>query len=152
MGVERTFVAVKPDGVERGLVGEIMSRFERKGLKLVAAKMMHVSKELAEEHYKEHKGKPFFDGLVDFITSGPIMAMVWEGKGAIAVCRNVIGQTNPASANPGTIRGDLALDLGRNVVHGSDGQESAQREIAIFFKNEELMNNWSRSIEKWVTE
>lgn len=152
MSVERTFVAVKPDGVERGLIGEIIGRFERRGLKLVGLKLMQVPVELAERHYGEHKGKPFFDGLVKFITSGPIVAMVWEGKGAITLARNVIGATNPAAAAQGTIRGDLAVEIGRNCVHGSDGPESAAREIGLFFKDEELVNGWNRTIEKWIGE
>lgn len=152
MSVERTFVAVKPDGVERGLVGEILGRFERRGLKLVGLKLMVVPVELAERHYGEHKGKPFFEGLVKFITSGPIVAMVWEGKNAITLARNVIGATNPTAAAQGTIRGDLATDIGRNAVHGSDGPESATREIGLFFKEEELVNGWNRTIEKWISE
>lgn len=149
--IQRTFVAIKPDGVQRGLVGEIVSRFERKGLKLVGMKLMQVSKELAENHYGEHKGKPFFDGLVSFITSGAVVAMVLEGKDAIAIARNVIGATNPASSAPGTIRGDLALEIGRNVVHGSDGPESAAREIGIFFNQSELCN-WNRTVQCWISE
>lgn len=150
--VERTFVAIKPDGVERGLVGEIIGRFERKGLKLVGLKQMQVTKELAETHYGEHKGKPFFDGLVKFITSGPVVAMAWEGKNAAAVARTVIGATNPQAAAPGTIRGDLAFDISRNIVHGSDSPESGVRELGIFFKEEELVNGWNRTIETWITE
>jgi nucleoside-diphosphate kinase len=152
VSVERTFVAVKPDGVERGLVGDILGRFERRGLKLVGMKLMVVPVELAERHYGEHKGKPFFEGLVKFITSGPIVAMVWEGKNAITLARNVIGATNPTAAAQGTIRGDLATDIGRNAVHGSDGPESAVREIGLFFKEDELVNNWNRTIEKWISE
>ncbi|MBX9669610.1 MAG: nucleoside-diphosphate kinase [Candidatus Obscuribacterales bacterium] len=152
MSVERTFVAIKPDGVERGLIGKVIDRFESRGLKLVGMKLMKLSSAKAEEHYGEHKGKPFFDGLVGFITSGPIVAMVWEGKGAIALARNVIGATNPASANPGSIRGDLAVDIGRNVVHGSDGPDSAKREISIFFSEAELSPEWPRSVDKWVAE
>ena len=152
MAEERTFVAIKPDGVERGLVGEIVQRFERKGLKLVGLKMMTVTKAKAEEHYGEHKGKPFFDGLVSFITSGPLVAMCWEGKNAIVIARNVIGATNPKDATPGTIRGDLAVDIGRNVVHGSDGPDSAKREIGIFFAPEEITQDWNRTIHKWVVE
>ncbi len=152
MSVERTFVAVKPDGVERGLVGEIIGRFERRGLKLVGMKLMVVPVVLAENHYGEHKGKPFFEGLVKFITGGPIVAMVWEGKNAITLARNVIGATNPTAAAQGTIRGDLATDIGRNVVHGSDGPESAAREIGLFFNADELVNGWNRTIEKWISE
>ena len=152
MSEERTFVAIKPDGVERGLIGEVIQRFERRGLKLAGLKLMSVSTARAEEHYGEHKGKPFFEGLVKFITSGPLVAMVWEGKNAISVARSVIGATNPKDAAPGTIRGDLALDIGRNVVHGSDGPESAKREISIFFSEDELLKDWQRTIHKWVVE
>ena len=152
MADDRTFVAIKPDGVERGLVGEIINRFERKGLKLVGMKLMNVSPELAKKHYGEHEGKPFFGGLVDFITSGPIVAMVWEGKNAFALARQVIGATNPAESPMGTIRGDLALNIGRNLVHGSDSVESAKIEVANFFKDEELINDWTKSVHKWVVE
>jgi nucleoside-diphosphate kinase len=150
--VQRTFVAIKPDGVQRGLVGEVVSRFEKRGLKLVGMKFMQVTKELAETHYGEHKGKPFFDGLVGFITSGPVVAMVLEGKDAIAIARNTIGATNPSAANPGTIRGDFAIEIGRNIVHGSDGPESAKREIGIFFKDSELVGDWNRTVQCWVSE
>lgn len=150
--VQRTFVAIKPDGVQRGLIGEIVSRFERRGLKLVGLKFMQVTKELAETHYGEHKGKPFFEGLVGFITSGPVVAMVWEGKDAIALARNTIGATNPSASAPGTIRGDFAIEIGRNIVHGSDGPESAKREIGIFFKDAELAGDWNRTVQCWVSE
>lgn len=150
--LERTFVAVKPDGVQRGLVGDMISRFEKRGLKLVGLKMLMVTPELAEKHYGEHKGKPFYEGLVSFITSGPVVAMVWEGKNAISLARNVIGATNPASATQGTIRGDLAVDIGRNLVHGSDGPESAVREVSIFFHDGELLKGWLRNIDTWVCE
>jgi nucleoside-diphosphate kinase len=150
--LQRTFVAVKPDGVQRGLVGEILTRFERRGLKLVGMKLLQVSEAMAEKHYGEHKGKPFYAGLVNFITSGPIVAMVWEGKDAVTLARNVIGATNPAAAAPGSIRGDLAVEIGRNVVHGSDGPESAEREISIFFHDGELLKGWSRNVDAWVCE
>ena len=150
--MERTFVAVKPDGVQRGLVGEVIKRFEKRGLKLAGLKLMQVTPELAEKHYGEHKGKPFYDGLVNFITSGPIVAMVWEGKNAVALARNVIGATNPANASPGSIRGDLAVDIGRNIVHGSDSPENGVREVSIFFDEKELLSNWSRNIDAWVSE
>ena len=152
MAHERTFVAVKPDGVERGLVGEIVQRFERRGLKLVGLKIMNVSQKLAEEHYGEHKGKPFFDGLVKHITSGPIVAMVWEGKNAVALTRSTIGATNPVDATPGSIRGDLSVDIGRNIVHGSDSPANAERETNIFFSKEELLPSKEKSIDKWVWE
>lgn len=149
--MERTFLAVKPDGVQRGLVADIIGRFERKGYKLVGLKMMQVTKEIAENHYGEHKGKGFFDGLVGFITSGPIVAMAWEGPNVIATARKMMGATNPANAEGGTIRGELATDIGRNVIHGSDSPESAVRELGIFFKPEELVS-WERTNEKWIKE
>jgi len=152
VGLERTFVAVKPDGVQRGIVGEVISRFERRGLKLIGLKLIQVSPDTAEKHYGEHKGKPFYEGLVNFITSGPVVAMVWEGKNSIALARNVIGATNPANAAPGSIRGDLAVDIGRNIVHGSDGPESAEREVAIFFNHSELLSDWQRNVDAWVSE
>lgn len=141
---ERTFVAVKPDGVQRALSGEIIRRLEAKGFKLVALKLMVVDKTLAETHYGEHKTKPFFPGLVDFITSGPIVAMVWEGNNVVATIRKMMGATNPANAEVGTIRGDFAVDMGRNLIHGSDSVESAQREIGLFFKPNEIMD-WDRT-------
>ena len=150
--MERTFLAIKPDAVQRGLIGKVISRLEEKGFKLVGMKFMLITNELAEKHYGEHIGKPFFTGLVDFITSGPIVAMVWEGKNAIATCRQVIGATNPANAATGSIRGDFALDIGRNLVHGSDGTESAAREIGIFFKDNELVSGWDRNNDSWITE
>jgi nucleoside-diphosphate kinase len=149
--MERTFLAVKPDGVQRGLVAEIIRRFEDKGFKLVGLKLMQVPRETAENHYGEHKGKPFFGGLVDFFTSGPIVAMAWEGPNVIATARKMMGATNPANAEPGTIRGDFATDMGRNVIHGSDAPESAARELGIFFKPEELFA-WERTNEKWIKE
>ncbi len=152
MADERTFVAIKPDGVERGHIGEVILRFERRGLRIVGMKLMTLAKSSAEEHYGEHKGKPFYEGLVSYITSGPIVAMVLEGKKAVSVARNVIGATNPADAAPGTIRGDLALEIGRNVVHGSDSPASAEREIKIFFKEDELLKDWKPSVHKWVAE
>jgi nucleoside-diphosphate kinase len=149
---ERTFVAVKPDGVERGLVGEILRRFEQRGLKLVGLKIMNVSQKQAEEHYGEHKGKPFFDGLVKHITSGPIVAMVWEGKDAVALTRSTIGATNPVAAAPGSIRGDLSVDIARNIVLGYDSPENAIRETNIFFSKEELLPSKEKTIDKWVWE
>jgi nucleoside-diphosphate kinase len=137
--MERTFIMVKPNGVARGLVGEVAGRFERRGMTLKAMKLMRIPRELAERHYGEHRDKPFFGSLVDFITSGPVVAMVWEGTAAISVARTMMGATDPADAAPGTIRGDLALELEENVVHGSDGPESAAREIGLFFRDEELV-------------
>jgi nucleoside-diphosphate kinase len=149
---ERTFVAIKPDGVERGHIGEIIRRYEQRGLKIVGLKLMTLEQIKAEEHYAEHKGKPFIGGLVSFITSGPIVAMVLEGKNAVSIVRTVNGATNPKDATPGTIRGDLAIDIGRNVVHGSDSPASAEREISIFFSAAELLKSWQPSISKWVAE
>ena len=150
---ERTFVMVKPDGVNRGLIGEIISRFEERGLKLVGAKFMQIDQDLAEEHYGEHSDKPFFDGLVDFITSDPVMAMVWEGQDATAQVRGMMGETDPADSAPGTIRGDFGLDLGRNVIHGSDHEDEGanEREIALFFDEDELVS-WDRADETWLYE
>ena len=149
--MERTLVLVKPDGVQRSLIGEIISRLERRGLKLVAMKLMQVTEDLAKRHYGEHAERPFFPSLVGFITSAPIVAMVWEGENAVEVVRNTIGGTNPADSPMGTIRGDLALDIGRNLVHGSDGPESAQREIELFFKTEEILE-YGRSNDSWIKE
>ncbi len=150
MGVERTFVLIKPDGVQRGLSGEILGRFEGKGLKLVAAKMVHVSEGLAKEYYAEHVGKDFFSSLVDYVTSGPAVAMVLEGEGAVASVRAIIGATDPSKARPGTIRGDLGLDISRNLIHGADSLESAVREISLFFTPEEIQS-YTRSDEAWLT-
>ncbi|ADG06453.1 Nucleoside-diphosphate kinase [Kyrpidia tusciae DSM 2912] len=149
MALEQTFVMIKPDGVQRGLIGDIVSRLERRGLRLVAAKLMQVSRQLAEKHYEEHRDKPFFGELVSFITSGPVFAMVWEGQGAIAVVRQMMGKTNPQEAAPGTIRGDLALSIGMNVVHGSDSPESAAREIALWFGGETPLK-YERSMDRWI--
>ena len=135
---EQTFLMVKPDGVQRGLVGNVVSRLEQKGLKLVAMKMMQINPELAAEHYGEHKGKPFYDGLIDFITSAPVVAMIWEGDDAVDMVRTLIGATDPRKAAPGTMRGDLAVFMGKNIVHGSDSLESAEREMNLFFKDEEI--------------
>lgn len=147
--MERTFLMVKPDGVQRGLIGEIVGRFERKGLKLVAAKFMRVTEELAERHYEEHRGKPFYDSLIGFITSGPVFAMVWEGDDAIALARAMIGKTNALEAAPGTIRSDYAVHTNYNIIHGSDSPESAAREIALFFRPEELVE-YELLIQRWI--
>jgi nucleoside-diphosphate kinase len=149
--LERTLVLIKPDGVQRGLIGEIIGRFEQRGLRLVGMKLMQMSRELAGRHYGEHAGKSFYDGLVNFITSGPIVAMVWEGTSAIQVVRSMMGVTKPAESAPGTIRGDFALDVGRNIVHGSDKPESAAKEITLFFEDAELIS-WSRSVDEWIFE
>jgi nucleoside-diphosphate kinase len=150
---ERTFVMVKPDGVQRGLVGEIIGRLEERGLKLAAAKFMQIDQDLAEQHYGEHEDKPFFDELVDFITSGPVMAMVWEGDDATRQVRQMMGTTDPKEAQPGTIRGDLGLDLGQNVIHGSDHEDEGanEREIELFFDEDELVD-YERADEPWVYE
>jgi nucleoside-diphosphate kinase len=143
---------VKPDGVQRGLIGEIVGRFEDRGLKLVGAKFMRIDRELAEQHYDEHEDKPFFEDLVGFITSGPVMAMVWEGQDAVAQVRTMMGETDPAESAPGTVRGDFGLDLGRNVIHGSDTEEgSAEREIDLFFDADELPD-YERVDEEWLYE
>jgi len=150
---ERTFVMVKPDGVQRGLISEILERFENRGLKIVAAKFMQMDQALAEQHYAEHEGKPFFDSLVEFITSGPVLAMVWEGADATRQVRKMMGETDPADSAPGTIRGDYGLDLGHNVVHGSDHEDEGanEREIALFFDDDELVD-WERDSAEWVYE
>ncbi|MBD2312590.1 nucleoside-diphosphate kinase [Desertifilum sp. FACHB-1129] len=149
--MERTFIAIKPDGVQRNLVGDIISRFEKKGFTLVGLKLLNVSRELAEQHYDVHKEKPFFKGLVEFITSGPVVAMVWEGDGVVASARKIIGVTNPLTAEPGTIRGDFGISIGRNIIHGSDAVETAQREISLWFKEEELAS-WKSSLTPWIYE
>jgi len=147
--MERTFLMVKPDGVQRNLIGEIVSRFEKKGFQLVGAELMQISQELAEQHYGEHKERPFFGELVDFITSGPVFAMVWEGENVIATARQMMGATNPKDAAPATIRGDFAATVGKNIIHGSDSPESAVREIGLFFKEEEVVE-YSKLISEWV--
>ncbi len=151
MAMEQTYLMVKPDGVQRGLCGEIVSRFEKKGLKIVGMKMMTISRETAENHYGEHKGKPFFPSLISYITSGPVLAMVLEGENAVSVCRTMMGKTNPAESAPGTIRGDYAMVTGMNIIHGSDSVESAKREISIFFRPEELVS-YDRTADKWIYE
>jgi nucleoside-diphosphate kinase len=147
--MEKTFLMVKPDGVQRNLIGEIVSRFEKKGFQLVGAKLMQIPTELAEEHYSEHKERPFFGELVDFITSGPVFAMVWQGENVIATARAMMGSTNPKDAQPGTIRGDFGVTVGKNVIHGSDSPASAEREINLFFKPEELVA-YSKDSDKWI--
>jgi nucleoside-diphosphate kinase len=147
--MERTYLMIKPDGVQRNLIGEVVSRFEKKGFTLVGAKLMTLSKEIAETHYAEHKERPFFGELVSFITSGPVFAMVWEGENVISTARTMMGTTNPAEAAPGTIRGDYGVQVSMNVIHGSDSSESAEREISIFF-NEKELNNYEKEVSKWV--
>lgn len=147
--MERTLVLVKPDAVQRGLVGEVIVRLERRGLYLVGAKFMSVSHELAETHYAIHKGKPFYDGLIRYITSAPVMAMVWEGPNAIAAVRQTMGATNPTEAAPGSIRHDFALEVSRNLTHASDSPENGEKEVALWFKPQELVR-WSRTIDHWI--
>ena len=149
--MEKTFVMVKPDGVQRGIGGQVITRFEEKGLKLVAAKFMRIDKELASKHYGEHVGKPFYEPLVEFITSGPVMAMVWEGQDAISTVRTTVGKTNPKEAGPGTIRGDFGMHTGRNIIHASDSPASADREINLFFQPEEIQT-YERIDEVWIYE
>ncbi len=149
--MERTYLMVKPDGVQRGLIGEIITRFEKRGFKIIALKMLRISRELAEKHYGEHVGKPFFEPLVGFITSGPVVAMVIEGKNAVAAAREMMGATDPLKATPGTIRGSFGIDIGRNVIHGSDSPDSARREISIFFREEELIE-YNRDTDRWIYE
>lgn len=149
--MERTLVIVKPDGVQRGLIGPIITRLEQRGLRVVGLKLMQVTPELARRHYAIHEGKPFFDGLIRYITSAPVVVMVVEGKRAIEVVRATMGATNPVAAAPGTIRADYALEIGRNLVHGSDGPDTAKTEVALFFKPEELLD-YPRDTDKWIFE
>ena len=148
---ERTLILVKPDAMQRGLAGEVLSRFERRGLKLVALRMMQMDRTLAAKHYAEHIGKAFYKPLVSFITSGPIIAALFEAENAVELARQTIGATDPAKSAPGSIRGDLGIDLGRNVVHGSDSPESAVREAALFFDEKDVVE-WQRSVEGWIVE
>ena len=149
--MEQTLVLVKPDGVQRGLIGEVTSRLERRGLRLAAAKFMQVSQSLAETHYAIHKGKPFYDGLIKYITSAPVMAMVWEGPNAVAAVRQTMGATRPTEAAPGSLRHDFALEVGRNLTHASDTVENGEKEVALWFKSAELVN-WGRDTDKWIFE
>jgi nucleoside-diphosphate kinase len=149
--MERTLVLIKPDAVQRGLIGDILARLEKTGLKLVALKMLQMDKEMAERHYGIHRGKPFFEGLVGFITSGPLVAGVFQGPKAIEIVRKTMGETDPARSAPGSIRGDLAIDIGRNVVHGSDSPENAEQEIRLFFGPGEVLS-YERQIERWIIE
>lgn len=149
MAIERTFIALKPDAVQRALSGEIVSRFERKGLKLIGAKLINVSTELAETHYGEHKGKPFYDGLVSFITSGPVLCLAMEGPSAVSVVRKLVGKTFGTEAEPGTIRGDYGSSRGMNLIHASDSTESSARELELWFNSEELLS-YERVMDQWV--
>jgi nucleoside-diphosphate kinase len=147
--MEKSLVLIKPDAIQRGLAGEIISRLERKGLKIVAMKMLHMDKHLAERHYAIHKGKAFFDDLVDFITSSPVIAIVFEGKNAVEIIRRLMGETDPAQAHSGTIRGDFGMDIGHNLVHGSDSLENASQEIELFFSAKEIFD-YHRDLDRWI--
>ena len=147
--MERTLVLIKPDAVQRGLIGEVTARLERRGLRLVAARFIQVDRPLAERHYAVHKGKPFYDGLISYITSAPVMAMVWEGPNAIAAVRQTMGSTRPTEAAPGSIRHDLGLTVGRNLTHASDSPQTALEEIGLWFKPEELID-WERGLDRWI--
>jgi nucleoside-diphosphate kinase len=147
--MERSLVLIKPDAVRRGLAGEIISRLEKKGLKIVAMKMLHMDKDLAQRHYAIHKGKAFFDDLVNFITSSPVIAIIFQGKNAVEIIRQMMGETDPAKASSGTIRGDFGIDIGHNLVHGSDSLENAVKEIDLFFSEEEIFN-YDRELDTWI--
>ena len=149
--MERTLVLIKPDGVQRGLIGEVIARLERRGLRLLGAKFLQVSQEFAEIHYAIHHGKPFYDGLIAYITSAPVMAMVWEGPNAIAAVRQTMGATRPTEAAPGSVRHDFALEVGRNLTHASDSVENGQAEVSLWFTDQELVS-WERAIDPWVFE
>jgi nucleoside-diphosphate kinase len=149
--LERTLVLIKPDGVQRGLIGEIISRLERRGLRLVGAKFMQVSQNLAETHYAIHQGKPFYDGLIAYITSAPVMAMVWEGPNAIVAVRQTMGATKPTEAAPGSVRHDFGLEVGRNLTHASDSVENGKAEVSLWFSDQELVA-WDRALDPWIFE
>jgi nucleoside-diphosphate kinase len=149
--LQRTLVLIKPDGVQRGLIGTVITRLEQRGLRLLACKFVQVAKPLAEEHYSVHKGKPFYDGLIRYITSSPVIAMVWEGPDGVAAVRQTMGSTRPIEASPGSIRHDFALEVGRNLTHASDSVENAEKEISLWFKPEELVQ-WQRDIDHWTFE
>lgn len=149
--MERTLIIIKPDAVQRGLTGQIIHRFERRGLRIAALKFMQIDQALARRHYAVHEGKPFYEPLVDYITSGPVVVMILQGKDAIQIARRTMGATNPAQADPGTIRADFAVEVGRNLVHGSDGAETAAFETALFFQEDEILS-WERSLERWISE
>jgi nucleoside-diphosphate kinase len=151
MGMQRTLVIVKPDGVQRGLVGPLLSRLEARGLKIVGLKLVQVSQQLAARHYAEHEGKPFYPGLLNYITSAPVVVACFEGTSAVQMVRNSVGATNPLNAAPGTIRGDLALDIGRNLVHASDAPETAERELTLWFSQDELVS-YPREVDRWIFE
>ncbi|MEJ2447177.1 MAG: nucleoside-diphosphate kinase [Anaerolineales bacterium] len=149
--MEKTLVLVKPDGVQRGLIGEIIKRLENRGLRLIGAKFIQVSRELAEEHYGIHKGKAFYDSLLDYITSAPVMAMAWDGPNAVAAIRQTMGATRPTEAAPGSVRHDFGLEIGRNLTHASDSVENGKKEVALWFTKDELVD-WNQTISPWVLE
>ncbi|MBC7080767.1 MAG: nucleoside-diphosphate kinase [Thermoplasmatales archaeon] len=149
--MERTFLMIKPDGVQRRLIGKILQRIEDCGFKIVAIKFLKISREMAEKHYMAHKGKNFFDGLINYITSGPVLAMVVEGKDAVSRVRKIVGPTNPSDAMPGTIRGDFSQDIGRNIIHASDSKETAEKEIKLWFSKDEIVE-YSMDDERWIFE
>jgi nucleoside-diphosphate kinase len=149
--LERTLIIIKPDAVQRGLIGKIITRFERRGLYIVAMKMMHITKELAQRHYAVHQGKPFYEPLIEYITSSPVVVMVLEGNDAIEIARRTMGATRPAEAAPGTIRADFGLEVGRNLVHGSDGPDTSAFEVPLFFDEEEILS-YSRNVDPWIFE
>lgn len=149
--MERTLVILKPDAVQRGLIGQITARLEQRGIKLVGMRLIHIDDELAARHYAVHKGKPFYDGLIKYITSSPVVVQVWEGKRVIEIVRRTCGATNPADADLGTIRADFGVEIGRNLIHASDGPETAAYEIPLYFKEEELVS-WTRANDPWITE
>lgn len=149
--MERTLVLIKPDGVQRGLIGEIIARLEKRGLRLVGAKFIQVSQDLAETHYAIHKGKPFYEGLITYITSAPVMAMVWEGPNAVVAVRQTMGATRPTEAAPGSVRHDFGLEVGRNLTHASDSVENGQLEVSLWFTDEELVD-WERALDPWIFE
>lgn len=149
--MERSLIIIKPDAVQRGLIGEIVRRFETRGLRIAGMKLIQVDRDLAARHYAEHKGKPFYEGLLDYITSAPVVVMALEGKDAVQIARKTIGSTKPVEADPGTIRGDFGMEVGRNLVHGSDGVTSAERELNLFFSAEELID-WTRDTDRWIFE
>lgn len=149
--MERTLVLIKPDGVQRGLIGEVIARLERRGLRLVGAKFLQVSQNLAETHYAVHKGKPFYDGLIAYITSSPVMAMAWEGPSAVVAVRQTMGATRPTEAAPGSVRHDFGLEVGRNLTHASDSVENGQAEVSLWFSDQELVS-WGRALDPWIFE
>lgn len=150
--MERTLIILKPDAVQRGLIGQIVTRLEQRGLKIVGMKLMHVDESLARKHYAVHEGKPFFEGLVQYIISGPVVVLAIAGEGVIQMVRNTVGATNPANAAPGTIRGDLAVSIGRNLIHASDSPENGELEVSNFFADDELLASFNRDTDRWIFE